>query len=145
MSINSEHNVIKAHIHGYDVVAIGKSLDELLHSSWPTQDELPEMNTSEVYYKLIRSGRDNLLCVATLQDFDELDYNHERFVRNSEGLEYLFFDENVARYYLNKWFKQKQISPEDHWIMVYDDKDTTENSDSDSYGDNSNEDRFLSK
>lgn len=133
MSINTEHNIIKAHIHNYDVVVIGKSLDKLLHASWPTppNDELPEMRTSEVYYKLIRSGRDDLICVATLQDFDEPDYNHDRFVRNSEGLEYLFFDENVARYYLNKWFKQKQISPTDRWIMVYNDKDTTENSDSD--------------
>jgi len=133
MSIKSEHSVIKAHIHDYDVVVIGKSLDDFLHPSWstPTNDELPEMHTSEIYYKLIRSGRDDLICVATLQDFDEPDYSHERFVRNSEGLEYLFFDENVARYYLNKWFKQKQISPKDRWIMVYDDKDTTENSDSD--------------
>lgn len=38
---------------------------------------------SEVYYRVFR-GKDRELCVVTLQDFDEVDYDQSRFVTDQK-------------------------------------------------------------
>lgn len=63
------------------------------------------------YYKLIR-GRDGLVTVACLQDFDEYDYDQSRFIRNSKNEIHVFADEDLAVKKLVEWFQPHEIDEE---------------------------------
>lgn len=64
-----------------------------------------------VYYKLFKT-REGLMTVVCLQNFDEPDYDHNRFVKNSDGDEHVFETEEMAIEKLNNWFKPEEIVSE---------------------------------
>ena len=65
----------------------------------------------EVYYKLLRK-REGFVTVICLQDFDELDYNHNHIIKNSDGKEHTFDTEDLAIKFLNDKFEIKEIDPD---------------------------------
>lgn len=69
-------------------------------------------DVGEVYYKLIKSYRNDLITIACIQWFDEYDYDQSRFVRNSDNEIHVFESEELAQEKLNKWFKPEEIDPE---------------------------------
>ena len=74
-------------------------------------DEYDGESNSPVYYKLLLN-RDELMTVACLQDFDECDYNQDRFFKTEEGRCVAFYDEDNAKKFLNEKFKPECIDPE---------------------------------
>lgn len=70
-----------------------------------------EDNNYSVYYKIILNS-DNLVTIACLQDFDEYDYNQDRFFKDEDGACVAFYSEENAKKYLNEKFKQEVIAPE---------------------------------
>ena len=71
------------------------------------------MNGNEVYYKIYKSKQlNNKLTIVCLQDFDELDYESKRFLKDKEGKILKFYDENKAIRWLLKNIKECLIDPE---------------------------------
>lgn len=68
--------------------------------------------TNEVYYRIYRTDRNNLMTVVCMQNFDEYDYDSEQFVKNSDGEPYLFYNEEDAATKLRDWYIPEQIDPE---------------------------------
>ena len=66
-------------------------------------------NVGDVYYQIIKSPRNGLMTVCTMQDFDEIDYNQSRFCRNSEDKIHCFESEEMAIENLHKWYKPDEI------------------------------------
>jgi hypothetical protein len=64
-----------------------------------------------VYYRLLLNC-DELITVICMQDFDECDYDRNRYVKNKDGVAYYFMDEKDAVKQLNIWYKQSEIDPE---------------------------------
>lgn len=75
---------------------------------------------NEVYYKLYRSSRTELITIVCMQWFDEFDYHEERFVRDSTGYIHSFDTEEEAKIKLNEWYKSSQIDPE---YLIYSPKE----------------------
>jgi hypothetical protein len=75
-----------------------------------------EFDYSPVYYKILLT-RQNKLCVVCLQDFDECDYNQDKFLKDEEGEAYKFMEkdggERKAKEFLNKNFKPEYINEDD--------------------------------
>ncbi len=68
--------------------------------------------SSEVYWKLYRSQRNELVTVVCMQWFDEFDYYEDRFIVNSSGEVHVFDSEELAVEKLNEWYKEDEIDPE---------------------------------
>ncbi|AQW88687.1 hypothetical protein pEaSNUABM50_00160 [Erwinia phage pEa_SNUABM_50] len=69
---------------------------------------------NDVYYRIIRSYEDDeLLRVVTMQDFDEYDYDHSRFLCAKGTNERLQFStEEKAIKFLNDNINLENIDPE---------------------------------
>lgn len=66
----------------------------------------------EVYWKLYRSARNELVTIVCMQWFDEGDYEEDRFIVNSNDEVHTFETEEMAKEKLNEWFEPKEIDPE---------------------------------
>lgn len=69
-------------------------------------------NCGEVYWKLYKSTRNDLITIVCMQWFDEADYYEENFVRNSSDEIHTFESEELAKDKLNEWYKPEEIDPE---------------------------------
>jgi len=69
---------------------------------------------SDVYYRIIRMRKDEkLLTVVEMQDFDEYDYDHSRFLCEKGSNHRLMFEtEQDAILFLNLHIKPENINPE---------------------------------
>ncbi|SOK58435.1 hypothetical protein [Yersinia phage fHe-Yen9-04] len=69
---------------------------------------------SDVYYRIIRMSDDpQLLTIVTMQDFDEVDYDHNRFLCAKGTNERLYFStEEKAIKFLNENIKFENIDPD---------------------------------
>lgn len=67
---------------------------------------------NDVYYKLYKMSKNNLITIVCMQWFDENDYYKENFVKNSSGEDHKFESEDEAIERLNNWYKSDEIDPE---------------------------------
>lgn len=69
---------------------------------------------NEVYYRIIQvCSDDKMLTVVEMQDFDEIDYDPDRFLCEKGTRDRLRFStESEAVEYLNEFIKPECISPE---------------------------------
>ena len=69
---------------------------------------------NDVYYRIIRTSDDEkLLTVVTMQDHDEMDYDHRRFLTEKGTDTRLYFDaKEDAIKFLNDNIKPEHIDPE---------------------------------
>ena len=69
---------------------------------------------NDLYYRIIRIGEDdNILTVVCMQDHDEMDYDHSRFLCAKGTDERLYFStEEKAIKFLNENIKPENIDPE---------------------------------
>ena len=69
---------------------------------------------NDLYYRIIRTGYDEkILTVVTMQDHDEMDYDHRRFLCKKGTDERLYFStEEDAIKFLNDNIKPEHIDPE---------------------------------
>lgn len=67
---------------------------------------------SDVYYKILLNAKGKFTVVC-LQDFDEVDYNQERFLtRQGTDEQARFYSEEGAKSYLNTNIKSQYIDEE---------------------------------
>ena len=66
---------------------------------------------NDLYYRVL-PRRDGLMTVATLQWFDEHDYDATRFASGSNGEPYLFLTEGEGASYLRDNYRPESIDPE---------------------------------
>lgn len=66
---------------------------------------------NEPYYCLYLT-RENMLTVVTLQWFDELDYDQERFMKDGDGDRYQFSTQAEAAKWLRENVQEQYIDPE---------------------------------
>ena len=61
-----------------------------------------------VYYRMLLRN-DGLICIVTMQDFDEFDYDEDRFVRDKDGVRYYWDDEEDAEKQLVEWYEKEEV------------------------------------
>ena len=66
----------------------------------------------DVYYKLFRRKKNNLVTIVCLQWFDEYDYDQESFIKNSDNEIHVFETEEMAIKKLKSWFDDSEIDYE---------------------------------
>lgn len=67
----------------------------------------------EVYYRLYLSPHDEKICVITMQDHDEYDYDHDRYLREKgTDLVCMFYDEHDAIKYAQEKLKHEFLCDE---------------------------------
>ena len=67
---------------------------------------------SDAYYKILLT-RENKFTIVCLQDFDEIDYNQDRFLTRNGSCEQVRFEsEDSAKQYLNCNVKEQYIDDE---------------------------------
>jgi hypothetical protein len=79
---------------------------------------------SDVYYKIYQMNN-GLLTIVCLQDFDECDYDQDRFFTDYWNNQFKFSREKAAEDWLNRNIKPQLIDPkhrkvkinkEDYWL-----------------------------
>jgi len=82
------------------------------------------MNEYEIYYKIYKSDvLGNRLTVVCMQDFDEIDYEHDKFFKDKEGNILKFDTESEAVQWLLDNIKEELIDPEYLKEKVIDDSE----------------------
>lgn len=71
------------------------------------------MEDYPIYYRIFKSyNYKNKLTIVCMQDFDEIDYDQKRFLKDKEGYVLKFDDEEKAIEWLLKNIKEEFIDPE---------------------------------
>jgi hypothetical protein len=82
------------------------------------------MDENEVYYKIYKSELlGNRLTVVCMQDFDEIDYNKDRFFKDKEENILKFYEESEAIQWLLDNIKKELIDSEYLQSKVLDNSD----------------------
>ena len=71
------------------------------------------MEDYPIYYRIFKSyNYKNKLTIVCMQDFDEIDYDQKRFLKDKEGYVLKFDDKEKAIEWLLKNIKEEFIDPE---------------------------------
>lgn len=65
---------------------------------------------NEVYWKLYQD-KNSLITIVCMQEFDEMDYDQNKFVRDSLGNIHTFYSKSEAINKLNNCYKSNEIDP----------------------------------
>lgn len=79
-----------------------------------------DVSVEDVYYKILLTNY-NKLAVVCLQDFDECDYNSDKFIKDDNDSHRTFYTKHDAREWLNENIKREHIDDEDKYATDLDD------------------------